>query len=254
MVWGALGSLVGSLGGYFMDRSENHHMAKKEYLYNKELQQQNIDWQKEAMQNSHQWAVEDLKKAGLNPAIASNSAATTGGASAGASTSGGGSIPSMNNTITSAGNLMKTISEKDLLDTQSENTKEDTRGKELNNDLVQKYGDKKEQAQLEQTNVTSAKIRAEKEKTENESQLVKAQTESASAQAYFDNKNVQWVESYGISRDEAIKFLNWAASNGMDIVKLKMASNSKIAQELIRAFIKNDKGFKKIPNIKNNVK
>lgn len=41
--------------------------------------QQNYEYQKEAMQNRHQWQVADLRKAGLNPILSANSGAATGG-------------------------------------------------------------------------------------------------------------------------------------------------------------------------------
>lgn len=38
-----------------------------------------IKFQKEAMKNRHQWEVEDLRKAGLNPILSANNGASTGG-------------------------------------------------------------------------------------------------------------------------------------------------------------------------------
>ena len=41
-----------------------------------------IRWERERAQNAHQWEVEDLKKAGLNPILSANGGAVTGGISA----------------------------------------------------------------------------------------------------------------------------------------------------------------------------
>lgn len=54
-IWGAIGGLAGSL----YSSSQNQASA-----------QASMDFQKEVLQNRNQWAVEDLKKAGLNPILA----------------------------------------------------------------------------------------------------------------------------------------------------------------------------------------
>lgn len=54
--------------------------SKKQADVTGDVNQQQIDWQREAMQNRHQWEVEDLRKAGLNPILSANAGASTGGA------------------------------------------------------------------------------------------------------------------------------------------------------------------------------
>ena len=55
------------------------------YRFNYLSQYHNWKWQKEAMQNRHQWEVADLRKAGLNPILSANQGASTGGLNAGGS-------------------------------------------------------------------------------------------------------------------------------------------------------------------------
>lgn len=62
----AAGAIVGGIGEYFGTSSAN---AFQQSLFNKQ-----IAFNREVMQNRHQWEVEDLKKAGLNPLLS----ATTG--------------------------------------------------------------------------------------------------------------------------------------------------------------------------------
>nr|CAI9752545.1 minor tail protein [Microvirus sp.] len=62
----AAGSIIGGIGEYFGTSSAN---SLQQSLFN-----QQIAFNKEVMQNRHQWEVEDLKKAGLNPLLS----ATTG--------------------------------------------------------------------------------------------------------------------------------------------------------------------------------
>lgn len=54
--------------------------AQKQASAASHVNAQQIAWQREAMQNRHQWEVEDLRKAGLNPILSANAGASTGGA------------------------------------------------------------------------------------------------------------------------------------------------------------------------------
>ncbi|QXN75189.1 DNA pilot protein [Microvirus mar39] len=70
MAWGAIAGLAGGIIGNAMNNSS----AKK-------TQERQERFTREQMQNAHQWEVEDLKKAGLNPVLSANSAHAIGGAS-----------------------------------------------------------------------------------------------------------------------------------------------------------------------------
>lgn len=67
--FGAIGGILGSIGSSILGSNSA-----------KSVSQQNYEASKEAMQNKHQWEVEDLKKAGLNPILsATGSTGTTAG-------------------------------------------------------------------------------------------------------------------------------------------------------------------------------
>lgn len=64
--------------------------AKQANRYNYDLAQMSYQQQKEFAQNAHQWEMQDLQKAGLNPALTTG-ASSAGSIASGGSTGGGGS-------------------------------------------------------------------------------------------------------------------------------------------------------------------
>lgn len=74
--------LFKSVGGILNNLTGASSSAKQGYNYSTMLGAQNNAYQKEFAQNAHQWEMEDLKKAGLNPALtaAGGSGASAGGA------------------------------------------------------------------------------------------------------------------------------------------------------------------------------
>lgn len=61
----AAGAIAGGIGEYFATSSAN---ALQQSMFNKQMA-----FNREVMQNRHQWEVEDLKKAGLNPLLSATS-------------------------------------------------------------------------------------------------------------------------------------------------------------------------------------
>ena len=61
----AAGAVVGGIGEYFGASSAN---ALQQSMFNKQMA-----FNRDVMQNRHQWEVEDLKKAGLNPLLSATS-------------------------------------------------------------------------------------------------------------------------------------------------------------------------------------
>lgn len=110
-MWGSIiGAGISAAGSYFG--------AKKQADVASDANAQQIAWQREAMQNRHQWEVEDLRKAGLNPILSANAGASTGGA--GFHPSVPDYMSAYNNSVVNAVNALKAIAD-------IENTEQNTR-------------------------------------------------------------------------------------------------------------------------------
>lgn len=182
--WGtAIGAGIGALGGF--GRKNKSGMSAKQAALLMQYQNQQ---EERRMKNAHQWEMQDLIKAGLNPAL--TAAAPTAGAIAGnggsagsigaqmASTLQTGFDNSANRKIQSAlgaagvfNNIRKIENEAGVQEAQIDNIDADTSGKTLNNELVKKYGNKKAKTEVanailegEAKRAKTAKLRAETEK------------------------------------------------------------------------------------------
>lgn len=90
-VGGLLNDITGATSAAQMSNGFATRANAMQFLYNQRLQEQNIKWQREVMQNAHQWEAQDLMKSGYNPALTTGlGGASTGGASAAASAGGAG--------------------------------------------------------------------------------------------------------------------------------------------------------------------
>lgn len=68
-MWPAIIGAAAAIGSSLLSSSASKSASKA----NTNAQ---INWNREAMQNRHQWEVEDLKKAGLNPILSANGASS----------------------------------------------------------------------------------------------------------------------------------------------------------------------------------
>ncbi len=99
--------LLSSIGKMFNDYSGATASAQQQWKY-----------QKEAMQNAHQWEVEDLKAAGLNPVL------SAGGSGASASAPGGGQsaqVAGITDIAKSAVDIWTATKQNELTEAETEN-------------------------------------------------------------------------------------------------------------------------------------
>lgn len=131
MAWGAIASAVGSLAGNLYNDYRQRKADKRQYKYNSWLQDDNQEFQREMAQNAHQYEMQDLQAAGLNPAltVTGSSAGAIAGSSAAQGTSPAGNIgqnlsqviSDINTTRTTNANVDKTKTETNMLPQQLDN-------------------------------------------------------------------------------------------------------------------------------------
>lgn len=143
------------------------YAAKKSASAAKQINQQQIEYNKEAAQNAHQWEVEDLKKAGLNPILSAN-----GGASVNAMSPIMPDTSGYGNAFTSAAETMRTFNaaqnETKLANTQSDKNQADAALAIANTDFTKgvKTQSEKEAMRQMQSNIAFNSAAAATKKAE----------------------------------------------------------------------------------------
>lgn len=171
--WGAaIGGTIGALGGFGSSKSSGMSAKTAALLAQYQAQQE-----ERRMKNAHQWEVQDLIKAGLNPALSATG--SSAGAIAGHSSQAGnvaanvlgtaekGRSSDLNRNIQSAAtaaevfNKIRDIENRaGLQEAQIKNADADTTTKNLNNQLVKKYGDKQQKIELANEILKGEEIKA----------------------------------------------------------------------------------------------
>lgn len=132
---------VATLGAGIISGAASAYGAHRAGQDAKAATEAQIAWERERAKNAHQWEIEDLKKAGINPIItAGGSGAVTGGISAPMPDRSGytGAGTAIIDAINSAYGAAKTNAEIGKAGAETANISQDTKNKITANELLQK--------------------------------------------------------------------------------------------------------------------
>lgn len=187
--------LFSSVGSILNDITGATSAARQNQKYALQSAEINNKYQKEFAQNAHQWEMQDLKKAGLNPiltATGGNGASASGGGvnSAQMQSSGINPIDSLIGTINGIQTAKKTASENANIQAQTLNTQTDTIGKGIMNKIAEidlAYRDKKNQAEIDKLKEELKTLQAQYNKTIEETNRIKGGAFSDTLGTWINN-------------------------------------------------------------------
>lgn len=175
-----------SIGNMLNDITGATSSAKRAQQYTLEQMAKNHEYQKEFAQNAHQWEVQDLEAAGLNPILSAGAgaAASGGGIGSGASNQSNIGITDIANSAITA---MQTLSNVDLQKAQ-ENQANSQANK---NDIEAGMVNPRAKAEIENMTSQSAKNKAEIGLIESQKALNSAKKAEARANTKFQNERAR---------------------------------------------------------------
>lgn len=161
------GAVAGSLLKGGISSFFGKQAADQEYEYNRRLQEHNFDFQREMRDTQYQATVEDMKKAGINPAVALSGGAAQSQAAGGSSASVGVQAPDTG----SMEGLMGAIQQTALTKAQKENIEADTELKDKQSGKTE--AETKTENLLRDTKLELTKAQTAKEKAATKTELSK---------------------------------------------------------------------------------
>lgn len=193
---GFLSSLAKQTGILNNQYTGAYASAKQQQKYALEQMAVNNKYQKEFAQNAHQWEVQDLEKAGLNPILSSGgggASASGGGTASGATGTGtGGGFTDLAN---SAMQAAQTLSNLGLQESQKDKNQAETTGQTLQNELITPKG----KAEIKQITTQSAVNEARKQEIKSNISLNSAKRIEALENAKFQKERAR---GYSVSKQQ----------------------------------------------------
>lgn len=223
--WGAvIGGSIGALGGF--GSSKSGLSAKQAIL----LAQYQAQQEERRMKNAHQWEVKDLIKAGLNPALSATG--SSAGAIAGHSSQAGNVATNalataekarssdLNRNIQSAAtaaevfNKIRDIENRaGLQEAQIKNADADTTTKNLNNQLVKKYGDKRQKIELANEILKGEEIKAKSAQARSTSEKIR-QDIGINAPTEYQNRDLRKLYENNPKAARTIQYIDMILERG----------------------------------------
>lgn len=200
---GFVGSIFGGLLGANSAKKQQDstmNINRMQIEAQKELQQRNIDWEKEQYQNKNQWTVEDMRKAGLNPILAAGNTGAVASAPGG-SVSLQSPKQSRAEAMASAASLYKTYAETDNLKEQirigDRNAEINQQNADTNNSMVKSNILKNATDNANNSALALSSIEKQKGDLANATKVADAQVENlkANSEAALLNAQSNWANS-----------------------------------------------------------
>lgn len=178
------------------------------------MMQAQMDWEKKKMQNAHQWEVEDLHKAGLNPILSAGGQGAVGSGAPSGGNAAGGSAGSLNSANTLEGfNSVIALANQEKTTAANIGVAEASKNKiEAETEAI----DAKNPYIPEKEKAENAKLRAEARGKELENEfnensfgdrltILAGDAEEGKLKGTLANKDIAMLNKYGITRNEAIE-------------------------------------------------